>query len=102
MSEPALILAVITRSFQISNYVEAGLWAALGIACAARSFRSRAVVRMDLAVLAVTLIVFGLSDVIEVQTGAWWRPPWLLAMKAACLAVMLVLAIRFVRRRSGS
>ena len=34
--------------------------------------------------IAVALGVFGASDVIEVFTGAWWRPWWLAVMKIAC------------------
>lgn len=30
-------------------------------------------------------MAFGVSDIIELQTGAWWRPWWLLLLKAACL-----------------
>jgi hypothetical protein len=30
-------------------------------------------------------VVFGVSDVIEAQTGAWWHPWWLFAMKALCV-----------------
>lgn len=29
--------------------------------------------------------IFGLSDVIEAETGAWWHPWWLFAMKALCV-----------------
>ena len=29
--------------------------------------------------------VFGLSDVIEAETGAWWHPWWLFVMKALCV-----------------
>lgn len=35
--------------------------------------------------LAGTLAAFGASDLIELQTGAWWRPWWLLLLKATCL-----------------
>ncbi|MBE7458640.1 MAG: hypothetical protein KJ057_17160 [Phycisphaerae bacterium] len=42
----------------------------------------------------MTFLAFGASDVVEADTGAWWRPWWLLAWKAACLAVLLTLLIR--------
>ncbi|MDF3130036.1 hypothetical protein P0Y35_12585 [Kiritimatiellaeota bacterium B1221] len=42
-----------------------------------------------LGITGVTLVIFGLSDLIELQTGAWWRPWELLAMKGFCLITFL-------------
>jgi hypothetical protein len=39
--------------------------------------------------LVVAFAVFGVSDVIESYTGAWWDPWWLFVMKAACVLVFL-------------
>jgi hypothetical protein len=39
--------------------------------------------------VACVLVAFGFSDVVEIQTGAWWRPWWLLVWKGACLLAML-------------
>lgn len=36
-------------------------------------------------VLAIFLMAFGVSDVIEMRTGAWWRPLSLLIFKVVCL-----------------
>ncbi len=76
------------------NVFEASLWICLGIAAlaAGRSRRRRAG-------LAVVLIAFGISDLVETQTGAWWRPPWLLAWKAACVAILAGYAIAWLRAR---
>jgi hypothetical protein len=35
--------------------------------------------------LPLCFVVFGASDVIEAQTGAWWHPWWLFVMKALCV-----------------
>jgi len=40
---------------------------------------------------------FALSDFIEIQTGAWWDPWWLLLLKGSCLGVM---GVAFIRYRS--
>jgi hypothetical protein len=48
--------------------------------------------------LPVAFVVFGVSDLIEAQTGAWWEPWWLFVMKAACVLVF-VLAWRAHRRQ---
>ena len=95
----SIILAAVAREFVYSNYIEAGLWIALGAGAAAQAVRYAGEVRRDLLILAVDLIAFGLSDVVETRTGAWWRPWWLLAWKAACIGVMLALVVRHVRRR---
>ena len=93
------MLAVITHEFVYLNYVEAGLWIVLGIGAAVRSARYTGAVRRDLLILAIDLTAFGSSDVVESRTGAWWRPWWLLAWKAACVGVMLALLVAYVRRR---
>ena len=93
------MLALIAREFVFSNYIEAGLWLVLGLGAAVQAVRYSGALRRDLVILAVDLIAFGLSDVVETRTGAWWRPWWLLAWKAACVGVMLALLLTYVRRR---
>jgi hypothetical protein len=44
-----------------------------------------------------TFVLFGASDLIEVRTGAWWRPWWLLAWKAACVFALIVLLVGYYR-----
>ena len=96
------ILAVITREFVYLNSIEAGMWIALGLGAAVQALRFRGPVRRDLVVLAIDLIAFGISDIIETRTGAWWRPWWLLAWKAACVFAFLWLLKRHVTRRRGA
>jgi hypothetical protein len=91
----SLILAAVAREFVYSNYIEAGLWIVLGSGAAAQAGD----VRRDLLILEVDLITFGVSDLVETRTGAWWRPWWLLAWKAACVGVMLALLANHLRRR---
>ncbi len=33
----------------------------------------------------VVVFLFGVSDVIEFFTGAWWKPPALIVFKAVCV-----------------
>ncbi len=74
------------------NAVEAAFWfllAGLAIQFGHRTFgftpnRQRA--------LSFFLIGFGLSDVWEIHSGIWWRPPALLVLKAVCLSGLLVTA----------
>lgn len=76
------------------NYFEAGLWFVIAIVMLVRG-RLKQPWRWR---LPLAFAAFGVSDLIEVQTGAWWEPWWLLALKAACVLVFL-LAWRALRRQ---
>jgi len=76
------------------NLIEAGVWALLAVVVGLYALRVRKPVRATLILLAVTMLVFGGSDLVESRTGAWWRPWWLFVWKAACV---LVLGFGFTR-----
>jgi hypothetical protein len=42
-------------------------------------------------------VPFGLSDLVESQTGAWWTPWWLFAWKALCVLGLLACGVALVR-----
>lgn len=69
------------------NLIEAGVWFAVALVLVAKAWRVDGRLRRIFSTLAGAFFVFGISDLIEAQTGAWWRPLWLLAMKVACVAV---------------
>ena len=78
----------------VFNYGEAGLWFIIALVLAVR-LRMKGSWRW---LLPVAFACFGVSDLIEVQTGAWWEPWWLFILKAACVLVFL-LAWRAHRRQ---
>ena len=82
--------------FEIANYAEAALWFAIALYCATRAIATR---RSSLWLLTVALLLFGISDIVEVQTGAWYRPWWLLAWKAACVLAILSVGVPYIRAR---
>jgi hypothetical protein len=88
--------------FKLANYVEAGFWTTLGIAFAIAAIRRRGNVRRDCLIASFTLVLFGLSDVVEADTGAWWRPWWLLFWKGVCVLILLLLAIRAIQSSRGA
>jgi hypothetical protein len=59
---------------EIFNGFEAALWAGLAIFLAWRFRKHESVVRRVAWRASFWLILFALSDVIEIFTGAWWRP----------------------------
>jgi hypothetical protein len=93
------MIAVITRAFQISNYVEAGLWISIGIGFTLAALRQTGIARRHCWIAAVDFILFGISDLVEATTGAWYRPWWLLIWKVLCLLVFAWLVISYIRRR---
>ncbi len=84
--------------FEAANYVEAGWWGLCGLLMAGHAVRSPRWPRSSVA-CSVALFLFGLSDVVEAGTGAWWRPWWLLTWKCACILVLLAANRRFLRRQ---
>lgn len=71
------------------NLIEALVWWVVAVVLWMRRRREGADVRRVLLILAVAFAVFGVSDLIEARTGAWWRPWWLLVIKACCVGVLV-------------
>jgi hypothetical protein len=82
----------------LGNYLEALYWAALGVLLAI--FGRKPPFKPLALVGSALLIVFGASDAVEAQTGAWWRPWWLLLWKVLCL-IALVWCYWHYRRIKG-
>ena len=89
----------LTRAGEIYNYVEVGLWPALGVVVAVMARRRGGAARTRGILAAVTLVAFGASDWFENETGGeWWHPWWLLLWKAAYVGVLLALGLLAARR----
>ncbi len=86
-----------TDPVAIFNAVEAAWWIGLGIALFTVRVRPEAAF-LRLPLFAV-LVLFGVSDVVEIWSGAWWRPWWLAVWKIACGVAMPGLALLWFRRR---
>jgi hypothetical protein len=50
--------------------------------------------RLDCVAVAIVFLCFGASDVVEISTGAWWRPWWLLIWKGLCVISLVLLLYR--------
>ncbi len=79
-------MLAVTNFFAASNYLEACLWIVIAGIVVCRARRSN--LRWP---AAVTLVAFGCSDIVEAQSGAWWRPWWLLVWKGVCVLVLITL-----------
>jgi len=80
---------------RVVNLIEGWLWIALGAVFLVTLFRPAR--RWMKLFAAVSFILFGLTDFVEMRTGAWWHPWWLLAWKGGCVAVMVGLLLTYRR-----
>src|SRR5579884_490521 len=85
----------------IGNYIEALFWILVGITVAIYGpWHGRVGKKLPL-MAGLVFVLFGCSDVVEAQTGAWWRPLWLLAWKGLCLILLAVFYLRYRRHRQA-
>jgi hypothetical protein len=85
-------------SFVYGNQLEAVFWILVGFAFAVVALVRRTW-RPHSAVAALAFVAFGVTDIVESHTGAWWRPWWLLVWKATCIGALLWLLTDYVRQR---
>ena len=84
---------------EVFNFVEAVFWMGLGVWVAVYYVRRNTGSKV-VKVLATTLVLFGVSDIVEVYSGAWWRPWWLLAWKVCCL-LLITWGVIYLLRKGG-
>jgi hypothetical protein len=51
---------------------------------------------------AAIVMAFGVSDLVEIHTGGWWRPWWLAAWKVSVAAAGLFIIWRIISRSRTS
>ncbi|MFO0893111.1 MAG: hypothetical protein U0790_28735 [Isosphaeraceae bacterium] len=77
------------------NLIEGGFWAIFALVLVIGSQRRTPSFRR-LGWLAATIsLAFGLSDLVEARTGAWWRPWWLLVWKGLCVTGLVLCFLRY-------
>jgi hypothetical protein len=67
------------------NACEAALWFVMAVAVMIQHHRAAVGARRVAHGTAVFLVLFAVSDLIEMQTGMWWRPVGLLILKGVCV-----------------
>lgn len=76
------------------NAVEVVWWTGLAIFLWSRRRQTPRALR-SLSCWAIPLLVqMAISEAIELQTGAWWRPWWLAVWKCSCGGLLGVLVLR--------
>jgi hypothetical protein len=84
--------------FVIFNLCEGLLWSGIGIGFAVALSRKRQNPDLMLAT-ALLFLAFGISDFVEITTGGWYKPWWLMLWKASCLVGFAVMYTLFRIRR---
>jgi hypothetical protein len=82
------------------NLIEAVFWMLFGPALVVAVRKQDRSVKLLGLVACLISILFGISDLVEAQTGAWWRPWWLFLWKAVCLTALGVCIMAYRRIRS--
>jgi hypothetical protein len=80
----------------IFNSLEAVFWMTVGVFVWRKSRFSPSHRRLGW-IAANWFVLFGISDVFEVYTGAWWRPLPLLIFKGICVIVLITCGIVYRR-----
>ena len=90
--------------YRYGNYIEAAVWFLFALRYALQTQRKAILplLRRWHWIAVVLFIAFGVSDIVEVQTGGWWKPWWLLLWKGFCLVGLAIWAwvnLRYGRDR---
>jgi len=81
------------------NYIEAFIWFCFAIGFAVNAGKTSGKTRINRVITTLSFLLFGGSDIVEVQTGAWWSPWWLFVWKASCVLSMAILFWVYLRDR---
>ncbi len=81
------------------NLVEGIVWLVIAAIVFWRSRREGTKMRRLGGFTSIGFILFGISDFIEMRTGAWWDPSWLLILKASCILGFAVAGWKYCQLR---
>ena len=88
--------------FRTFNLAEGILWISIGAGLLVSAWRRPRDRGLKLAAC-LLFAAFGLSDFVEIHTGGWYKPWWLLAWKGTNVVGLMLLWILLRRRaRAGS
>ena len=82
----------------VFNFWEGWFWIGLGAGVLVASMVRQKRVGWFFVALGGVLVLFGFSDFVEMRTGAWYRPWWLLGWKSCCVVGMVVMWLIYRQR----
>jgi len=97
-----MFVELVTRHlFTVFNTIEGLFWLTLAAVFLLVARRRRQNTRLAIAA-GLLFATFGLSDFVEIHTGGWYKPWWLLAWKASNVIGLATVYVAYRRRASGS
>ncbi|MGM3308274.1 hypothetical protein ACSQ6I_20240 [Anabaena sp. WFMT] len=89
--------------YRQGNYIEAVLWSLFSLGFLIYSYkRNYLIAKRKNQITSIIFLLFGLSDIVEIQTGGWWKPWWLLLWKASCVIGFIVCFWDYLKIRKYS
>ena len=83
------------NSCDVYNLLEFFIWLIIGLIMLIYAIKTPAGRKRQLyAIFTVAFILFGVSDLVEISTDAWWRPWWLLLWNGFCVLIFVVCGYR--------
>lgn len=79
------------------NYFEAGLWLVIARTVFVRRIKTSPALTRLAIITSFSFALFGVYDLVEASTGAWWRPLWLLELKSLCVLSFLCCWIKYLQ-----
>ena len=80
---------------------EAALWAVVGAIVLMRSRMASSGDRRIGTAAGLAFFAFAGTDLVEVRTGAWYRPWWLFVYNALCVTTLAACYVAYLRHRSS-
>jgi len=85
---------------QIFNLCEGIMWVVIALILTIKALKQRQYRRFSIWA-SMSFFFFGVSDFIEMTTGAWWEPWPLLLLKAVCVASFLACLVSYRKCKAG-
>lgn len=89
------------HSLAVFNIAEALVWIVIALVIAARASFARADRRRIGFIASAAFLAFAGTDLIEANTGAWYRPLWLLVYNVVCVAFIVGCYVKYLSLRNA-
>lgn len=93
---------ILTNIYRQGNYVEAIIWFIFALSFLIVAQQNSGKIRKQRYLVSINFALFGISDIVEVQTGAWWQPWWLFLWKSGCVFIMVWLLFIYLVNKVNS
>lgn len=94
---------ILTNIYLQGNYIEAIIWFVFAFGFVIVAQQNSGKIKKHSYLAAINFLLFGISDIVEIQTRAWWSPWWLFFWKSGCILTMVWLLYSHlsIQRNSG-